>query len=132
MTGDDGSADQEELLRFIKESRSFDFTGYKRSTLSRRIRKRMNEVQISDYLDYRDLLETNADEFTQLFNTILINVTSFFRDADAWKYLQLRGAADLALRGGPGRGDSDLERGVLQWRGSVFPGDRVCRDPGGR
>ncbi len=88
MAADDGSANLEELLRFIKESRSFDFTGYKRSTLGRRIRKRMNEVQISDYLDYRDLLETNADEFTQLFNTILINVTSFFRDADAWKYLQ--------------------------------------------
>jgi two-component system, chemotaxis family, CheB/CheR fusion protein len=78
----------EHLLSFIRDARGFDFTGYKRSTLTRRIRKRMNEVHISDYVDYRDLLETDAEEFTNLFNTILINVTSFFRDTDAWQYLQ--------------------------------------------
>jgi two-component system, chemotaxis family, CheB/CheR fusion protein len=78
----------EELLRFIRDARGFDFTGYKRSTLTRRIRKRMTEVQVADYFDYRDLLETNADEFTSLFNTILINVTGFFRDMDAWTHLQ--------------------------------------------
>ena len=78
----------EQLVQFIKDARGFDFTGYKRSTLTRRIRKRMAEVQVTDYVDYRDLLETDADEFTHLFNTILINVTSFFRDADAWKSLQ--------------------------------------------
>ncbi|WP_069165228.1 CheR family methyltransferase [Nocardia altamirensis] len=78
----------EDLLLFIRDSRGFDFTGYKRTSLTRRIRKRMHEVQVSDYLDYRDLLESNADEFRDLFNTILINVTSFFRDVDAWQYLQ--------------------------------------------
>ncbi|WP_338773426.1 CheR family methyltransferase [Nocardia vulneris] len=78
----------EDLLLFIRDSRGFDFTGYKRTSLTRRIRKRMQEVQVSEYLDYRDLLESNADEFRSLFNTILINVTSFFRDPDAWQYLQ--------------------------------------------
>ncbi|MEU7141030.1 CheR family methyltransferase [Nocardia sp. NPDC046473] len=78
----------EDLLVFIRDSRGFDFTGYKRSSLTRRIRKRMQEVQVGDYLDYRDLLESNAEEFRHLFNTILINVTSFFRDVDAWQYLQ--------------------------------------------
>ncbi|WP_245722101.1 CheR family methyltransferase [Nocardia crassostreae] len=78
----------EDLLIFIRDSRGFDFTGYKRSSLARRIRKRMQEVRIADYLDYRDFLESNADEFRSLFNTILINVTSFFRDVDAWQYLQ--------------------------------------------
>nr|WP_246461872.1 CheR family methyltransferase [Nocardia transvalensis] len=73
---------------FIRDSRGFDFTGYKRSSLARRIQKRMHEVRIADYADYRDYLETNADEFRSLFNTILINVTSFFRDIDAWQYLQ--------------------------------------------
>ncbi|MEU8222477.1 CheR family methyltransferase [Kribbella sp. NPDC048915] len=78
----------EELLTFIRDARGFDFTGYKRSSLARRIRKRMQEVGLSDYRDYRDLLEISSDEFGLLFNTILINVTSFFRDIDSWTYLQ--------------------------------------------
>ena len=82
------NADFESLLEFIKEARGFDFTGYKRTSLARRVHKRMNEVGIADYLDYRDLLETTTDEFTSLFNTILINVTSFFRDVEAWRYLE--------------------------------------------
>ncbi|MFI7063736.1 CheR family methyltransferase [Kribbella sp. NPDC050124] len=98
MAGDDNDgpdADLELLLTFIRDSRGFDFTGYKRSSLTRRIRKRMNDVGIAGYLDYRDLLETNADEFGYLFNTILINVTSFFRDADGWAYLQQEIVPDL-------------------------------------
>ena len=45
--------DLEELLVFIRDSRGFDFTGYKRSTLARRIRKRMADARIGDYADYR-------------------------------------------------------------------------------
>ncbi|GAB3402451.1 CheR family methyltransferase [Flindersiella endophytica] len=78
----------EELLAFIRDSRGFDFTGYKRSTLTRRIRKRMHDVGVSEYSDYQDRLESSADEFRFLFNTILINVTGFFRDTETWTYLQ--------------------------------------------
>lgn len=78
----------EELLLFIRDARGFDFTGYKRSTLGRRIRKRMGDVGVRNYGDYRDLLETDTDEFRALFNTILINVTSVFRDPDAWGLLK--------------------------------------------
>jgi two-component system CheB/CheR fusion protein len=48
----------------------------------------MQEVSIDNYADYRDHLEANPQEFAELFNTILINVTSFFRDRPAWSYLQ--------------------------------------------
>jgi two-component system CheB/CheR fusion protein len=78
----------EDLLEFIRDARGFDFTGYKRSSLGRRIRKRMQDVGFEHYPDYRDLLETSAEEFNYLFNTILINVTGFFRDAETWTYLQ--------------------------------------------
>ncbi|ATL29215.1 CheR family methyltransferase [Streptomyces formicae] len=78
----------EELLAFIRDARGFDFTGYKRSTLGRRIKKRMTDVGATSYADYRDLLETSAEEFNALFNTILINVTSFFRDPEAWTLFQ--------------------------------------------
>ncbi|HEX9938037.1 MAG TPA: CheR family methyltransferase, partial [Longimicrobium sp.] len=77
----------EALLEFIRDERGFDLTGYKRSTLGRRVRKRMQEVGIDDFAAYRDFLERTPGEFTTLFNTILINVTSFFRDPDAWEVL---------------------------------------------
>jgi two-component system, chemotaxis family, CheB/CheR fusion protein len=78
----------EDLLVFIRDARGFDFTGYKRSSLARRIRKRMQDAGVADYVDYRDRLESSAEEFGHLFNTILINVTSFFRDTEAWMFLQ--------------------------------------------
>ncbi len=78
----------EALLEFLRDGRGFDFTGYKRSTLVRRVRKRMAELEVGDDYDvYRDYLETHPGEFTALFNTILINVTGFFRDSDAWETL---------------------------------------------
>jgi two-component system, chemotaxis family, CheB/CheR fusion protein len=85
---DDNDSTLEDLLLFIRDARGFDFTGYKRSSLARRIRKRMYEAGSADYVDYRDRLETSAEEFNHLFNTILINVTGFFRDAETWTFLQ--------------------------------------------
>ena len=76
------------LLTYIRETRRFDFSGYKRSSLTRRIRKRMQEVGCEDYSAYLDILQSQPEEFTHLFNTILINVTSFFREPDAWQYLE--------------------------------------------
>jgi two-component system, chemotaxis family, CheB/CheR fusion protein len=77
----------EALLVHLKENRGFDFTGYKRSSLTRRVNRRMAQVGVSDYSEYLDYLEVHTEEFTALFNTILINVTSFFRDAEVWDYL---------------------------------------------
>ncbi|MEV0676006.1 CheR family methyltransferase [Actinosynnema sp. NPDC050436] len=89
------NGDLEELLGFIRDARGFDFTGYKRSSLARRIRKRMQDVSVVEYADYRDLLEASAEEFGLLFNTILINVTSYFRDTETWSYLQRDVLPDL-------------------------------------
>src|SRR3954452_23140979 len=77
----------QELLDYLKRSRGFDFSGYKKSTLSRRIEKRIASVGGTSFDDYQDYLEVNPREFTELFNTILINVTSFFRDPPAWECL---------------------------------------------
>jgi len=80
--------DLEVLLDYLRRSRGFDFTGYKRASLSRRIHKRMQVVGVDGYLSYLDHLEVDPEEFTQLFNTILINVTGFFRDPPSWEYLR--------------------------------------------
>ena len=78
----------EALLEHLKRSRGFDFTAYKRSSLMRRVQVRMQTTGITDYLGYQDFLEGDPEEFTRLFNTILINVTTFFRDGPpVWDYL---------------------------------------------
>ena len=83
--GDDH--DFERLLDYIRTSRGFDFTGYKRSSLVRRVSTRMKAVGIETFADYLDFLQVDAAEFTALFDTILINVTGFLRDPTAWETL---------------------------------------------
>src|SRR5947207_3613814 len=76
------------LLGYLQTARGFDFHGYKPASLARRIRKRMDTVGVDDFALYQDYLEVHPDEFASLFNTILINVTSFFRDPAAWDALR--------------------------------------------
>ncbi|MGB3205969.1 MAG: CheR family methyltransferase [Crinalium sp.] len=75
------------LLDYIKNNRGFNFTNYKTPSLIRRVRLRMKEININSYSDYIDYLAVQPEEFNHLFNTILINVTCFFRDRSAWDYL---------------------------------------------
>src|SRR3954466_2693112 len=77
----------QDLLDYLKGSRGFDFSAYKKTTLSRRIERRMGAVDVPTFAEYQDYLEVNGREFTELFNTILINVTSFYRDPPAWEFL---------------------------------------------
>jgi two-component system CheB/CheR fusion protein len=88
----------EQLLAFLKQERGFDFTGYKRASLQRRVTKRMEAVGAEDCAAYLDRLVADADEFERLFDTILINVTRFFRDPEAWAALQDRVLPDLLTR----------------------------------
>src|SRR2546421_2540184 len=88
MSKKEETSDQfEALLEYLRRSRGFDFTGYKRPSLQRRIDKRMSSVGSDNYVAYQDYLEVHPEEFTQLFNTILINVTGFFRDPATWDYV---------------------------------------------
>jgi two-component system CheB/CheR fusion protein len=106
MSPTEQDRDFEPLLLYLQQSRGFDFTGYKRSTLMRRVQKRMGQVSIADFAQYLDYLQVHPDEFAQLFNTILINVTSFFRDPETWTFLGREvvprivepGAADAPIR----------------------------------
>jgi two-component system CheB/CheR fusion protein len=77
----------EDLLAFIRDERGFDFTGYKRPSLQRRIAKRMQDLGVDGFAEYQQMLAADGTEFVDLFNTILINVTSFFRDEVAWDFL---------------------------------------------
>jgi two-component system, chemotaxis family, CheB/CheR fusion protein len=95
---EEDAAGLDELLAYMRDARCFDFSGYKRASLTRRIRKRMSTVGVSDFPAYQDLLEADADEFGQLFDTILINVTSFFRDPECWELLRAEIVPDIVAR----------------------------------
>jgi two-component system CheB/CheR fusion protein len=77
----------ENLLQHLQQTRGFDFSAYKRTTLMRRITKRMQTLDIDSFDAYLDYLQVHQEEFATLFNTILINVTYFYRDPEVWTAL---------------------------------------------
>jgi two-component system CheB/CheR fusion protein len=83
------------LLAYLLEERGFDFHGYKPASLARRIRKRMGAVPIQSFRAYLDYLEAHPKEFDTLFNTILINVTGFFRDPAAWDAVRAKAVPEI-------------------------------------
>lgn len=87
MSNNGTTPEFEALLDYLSHNRGFDYGGYKRTSLIRRVMKRVAAVKAESFSAYQDYLEVHPDEFTILFNTILINVTSFFRDDTAWKFL---------------------------------------------
>lgn len=91
----------EALLRYMRDSRGFDFTGYKRTSLMRRVRHRMDHAGYDTFEQYLDVLQASSDEFSALFNTILINVTAFFRDPDAWEYIRTDVIPQMLAERGP-------------------------------
>ncbi len=93
--------DFERLLDYLKRSRGFDFTGYKRPSLIRRVSSRMKLVGAETYAEYLDFLQVDPGEFTALFDAILINVTAFFRDPAAWDLLSSEILPGLLAAKGP-------------------------------
>jgi hypothetical protein len=57
----------EELLIYLRDARGFDFSGYKRAGLARRLGKRMQALKLNAFLDYVDYLQVHPDEFATLF-----------------------------------------------------------------
>jgi two-component system CheB/CheR fusion protein len=98
-----GQSDEsfEALLSYMRDSRGFDFTGYKRTSLIRRVRHRMEQAGYGSFEEYLDVLQASSDEFAALFNTILINVTSFFRDLPAWEFLRDEVVPSILAERGP-------------------------------
>jgi two-component system CheB/CheR fusion protein len=111
--------DFEHLLEFLRDARGFDFTGYKRASLTRRVTARCRELGIDDFRNYQDYLQVHADEFATLFNKILINITEFFRDRESWDYLAAHVVPRIAAKsGGSGAGAPGRRRvrRLTRWR----------------
>lgn len=83
------------VIRIVKARRGYDFSGYKSGTLMRRIERRMGLQGMLRHVDYVALLRTDPQEVEALFKDLLIGVTEFFRDGDAWKALETHVIAPL-------------------------------------
>lgn len=84
------SSDEEALNRIyalLRKTTKLDFTYYKPTTVYRRIERRMTINQIRDLKDYVTYLESNIGEVEILHRELLIGVTNFFRDSEAFKLI---------------------------------------------
>jgi two-component system CheB/CheR fusion protein len=78
----------DKIIVLLRLQTGNDFSLYKKSTLLRRIERRMGIHQIDRIADYVRFLSENATEVDLLFKELLIGVTSFFRDPEAWELLR--------------------------------------------
>ncbi len=77
-----------QVLLQLRGSTGHDFSLYKKSTIGRRIERRMAQQDIEDMAVYARFLRENPDETQKLFRELLINVTNFFRDPKAFVALK--------------------------------------------
>jgi len=85
----------QKILALIRTRTGHDFSQYKKNTICRRIERRMALHQIDRMTDYVRLLEEVPSELETLFRDLLIRVTGFFRDPDAFKALARKVLPDL-------------------------------------
>ncbi|TNC99793.1 MAG: hypothetical protein FD121_19 [Gallionellaceae bacterium] len=77
-----------QIMLQIRNSTGHDFSLYKKSTIGRRIERRMAQHHIEDMAVYTRFLKQDPAEVHALFKDLLINVTNFFRDAEAFVVLK--------------------------------------------
>jgi PAS domain S-box-containing protein len=81
------SAGLKDILSLLRDQTGHDFQNYKHPTLLRRIARRLQVNDLSDMAGYLDLLQKKPEEVQGLLNDLLISVTNFFRDEEAFEAL---------------------------------------------
>ena len=85
---DNRNPDLKNILTQLYKDTGVDFSVYKMNTIKRRIIRRMLLYKITELKEYAKLLAQKKEEVDILYQDLLINVTSFFRDTDTHKYLK--------------------------------------------
>src|SRR6202167_6256900 len=81
-------ADLDALFGLLRDSTGVDFTNYKHTTLQRRIRRRMVVHKVEKLKDYLRYIAKKPDELDELYRDLLIHVTGFFREGEAFTALR--------------------------------------------
>ena len=85
------------VFSMLRERFKVDFTFYKQSTVTRRIERRMSVNQIVDINDYATFAKNTPSEIATLYRELLIGVTSFFRDTEAYKALMEKWLPEILI-----------------------------------
>lgn len=92
--------DYRAVLALLHTRHNCDFRNYKHGTVSRRIARRVSLIQMGSMAAYLTYLRENPDELQKLYGDLLINVTAFFRDPDAFSALDELVVQELVKRKG--------------------------------
>jgi len=84
----DDETPTESVLRLLRDQFGLDFSVYKASTVSRRILRRVQMMGSVDLTEYAERLRLDPNELSSLYHDLLIGVTRFFRDPDAFAFLE--------------------------------------------
>jgi two-component system CheB/CheR fusion protein len=89
------------ILMLVRANTKHDFSHYKQTTIRRRIGRRLAVHKIEDIAAYFRYLQQNPAEIQTLFKELVICVTSFFRDPEAFKILETKVIPDILARKSP-------------------------------
>lgn len=114
----DGAAnDLRRIAAYLHARTGHDFSSYKRSTAMRRVLRRMQVRRLGSLAEYAELLQEEPEEAHELFRDLLISVTQFFRDPEAFEALASEAIAPLL--DGPG------EEGIRVWVPACATGEEA-------
>jgi two-component system CheB/CheR fusion protein len=106
------------VLALLRARSGHDFRNYKRGTLERRIHRRMGLANQGTLAEYADLLRSNPGEIAALVKDLMISVTGFFRDPEAWAALDETVLAPLIA-------ERDADAEIRIWVPACATGEEV-------
>jgi chemotaxis methyl-accepting protein methylase len=106
------------VLALLRARSGHDFRNYKRGTLQRRIHRRMGLANQETPAEYADLLRSNPGELAALVKDLMISVTGFFRDPEAWAALEEMVLAPLVA-------ERDADAEIRIWVPACATGEEV-------
>lgn len=108
----------DKLVDKILAERGIDLAQYRRPYLERRLAARLRALEVHTYRQYADRLDSDADEYAHLIDTLTINVTEFFRDKPVWDILRKRVIPDMIAEKTRGR-----SRTIRVWSAGCASGE---------
>jgi len=108
-----------EVIGLLRSRTGYDFRRYKRATVLRRIERRMQVNGLADLPGYHAHLQANLAETSALLGDMLIGVTNFFRDRDAFEALERDVIPQLFGR------EADAEREIRVWSAACSTGEEA-------
>ncbi|MEE1880686.1 PAS domain S-box protein [Pseudomonas soli] len=121
--GDPAACDPllDEILLSLQDNTGHDFSHYKRATVLRRLERRLHVTGQTDLAGYRDYLQCHPDESRALLADMLIGVTNFFRDREAFEALQRHVMPGLVNR----EGNEEPASEVRVWSAGCSTGEEA-------